>query len=59
MRYTLVFPTSDFPLPFSLLPAPCSRLDAKREWGKPRHSLMAETAFGGAASPRPRCIAAP
>ncbi|NEO47810.1 MAG: hypothetical protein F6K55_28330 [Moorea sp. SIO4A3] len=33
MRYTLFFTSS-------LFPAPCSRLDAKREWGKPRQLLM-------------------
>ncbi|NEO36980.1 MAG: hypothetical protein F6J90_11925 [Moorea sp. SIOASIH] len=49
MRYTLFFTSS-------LFPAPCSRLDAARSWGKPRQSLMGGTPFGGAASPRPRCL---
>ncbi|NEP26527.1 hypothetical protein [Moorena sp. SIO3I6] len=58
MRYTLFFTSS-------LFPAPCSRLDAKREWGKPRQLLMGGTPKTAlppqdrAASPRPRCIAAP
>ncbi|NET65471.1 MAG: hypothetical protein F6K63_14215 [Moorea sp. SIO1G6] len=54
MRYTLFFTSSLFPFPSSvrvrlwrgLRPSvayglsPCSRLDAKREWGKPRQSFM-------------------
>ncbi|NEQ84921.1 MAG: hypothetical protein F6K26_33700 [Moorea sp. SIO2I5] len=43
MRYTLFFTSS-------LFPAPCSRLDAKREWGKPR-----QTASGG--NPRRSALA--
>ncbi|NEO90881.1 MAG: hypothetical protein F6K56_11765 [Moorea sp. SIO3G5] len=39
MRYTLFFTSS-------LFPAPCSRLDAKREWGKPRQLLMGGTPAG-------------
>ncbi|WP_158517091.1 hypothetical protein [Moorena producens] len=60
-------------LKISLLPAPCSRLDAvahggnhgSRSWGRPRQSLMGGTPKTAlppqdrAASPRPRCIAAP
>ncbi|NEO64085.1 MAG: hypothetical protein F6J98_28170 [Moorea sp. SIO4G2] len=38
MRYTLFFTSS-------LFPAPCSRLDAKREWGKPRQSASGLFAF--------------
>ncbi|NEO49560.1 MAG: hypothetical protein F6K55_37845 [Moorea sp. SIO4A3] len=46
-------------IPYYLLSVPCSRLDAKREWGGAACGTCVRSLKAPWKPPRPRCIAVP